>query len=413
MNVPKKELRVLKVIHGYPPYYMAGSEIYTANLCNELSKKINVLIFTRIEDEYKKPYEINESFENGIKIIRVNKPGRDYTFRSKYIDEEMAKIFEKILLNNKTDIVHIGHLSHLTTLIVKIIKKYNIPIIFTLHDYWMMCIRGQLIKDDLTLCSGPNKENCAKCNMKYFNSKQQAKEEIEDYLKVFQGLTNKIDLFIAPSKFLREIYVKYGIPGDKIIYMDYGFDKTLFDNIKKESSKKMQFGFVGRIIPVKGIATLIEAFNQIDHNKALLNIYGNYSNSYQYLKKQCKNSAIIFHGGFNYQDIANVFSNIEVLIAPSIWFENSPLVIHEAFIANIPVITSRLGGMAELVKHKRNGLLFEPGNADDLREKIERFIKDPNLIKKLTQKPTKVRSIQQDAQDIINLYNNLLNNQEG
>lgn len=82
----------------------------------------------------------------------------------------MAKIFKKYLKKLQPDVVHINHLSHLTTLIVDIIKKLEIPIIFTLHDFWMMCVRGQLIRDDYSLCTGPNIEKCLECNMKYFTS---------------------------------------------------------------------------------------------------------------------------------------------------------------------------------------------------------------------------------------------------
>ena len=105
-------LKVLKVIHGYPPHYMAGSEVYTANFCNEISKKVDLSIFTRIEDEFTKPYNCSESRENGIRIIRVNKPSRDYTFRSKYQDIRMIKIFQHYLDEIGPDVVHIGHLSH-------------------------------------------------------------------------------------------------------------------------------------------------------------------------------------------------------------------------------------------------------------------------------------------------------------
>ena len=94
----KSKLKVMKIIHGYPPYYMAGSEVYTYNLCNELSKHIKISIFSRIEDEFRNVYELDESTENGIEILRVNKPFKDYTFRSKYIDNRLAEIFENYLL---------------------------------------------------------------------------------------------------------------------------------------------------------------------------------------------------------------------------------------------------------------------------------------------------------------------------
>lgn len=406
------KIKVLHIIHGYPPYYMAGSEVYTQNLCKELSKSLDITVFSRIENEYLKPYEIIETPDNSIKIIRVNKPGRDYTFRSKYIDEKLAKIFEKYLEKIKPDVVHIGHLSHLTTLIVRIVKKHGIPIIFTLHDYWMICVRGQLICDDSSLCSGPDLQKCAKCNRKYFTSQIEARSEIERWLKEFSEVNDQIDLFIAPSKFLREKYIEYGIPEHKIVYMDYGFNTELFKNFKKKPSEKIRFGFLGRIIPVKGIALLIDAFNEIDHSKAELNIFGNLPSPYLYLKERCINSGIHFKDGFDNRDIAKVFSEIDVLIVPSMWYENSPLVIHEAFLAKVLIITSNLGGMAELVQDGKNGLLFEPGNVQDLIRKINRFIEEPDLITKLTQKPTPVRTIQQDANEIVNLYYKLLNKKE-
>ncbi|KKL79454.1 hypothetical protein LCGC14_2014650, partial [marine sediment metagenome] len=206
-------------------------------------------------------------------------------------------------------------------------------------------------------------------------------------------------------------YIEYGIPEDKIIYLDYGFNKELFNGIKRNPSLKIRFGFLGRIVPVKGISLLIEAFNEIDHSKAELNIYGKLPSSYLFLKEQCLNSAISFKGCYNYNEISNILSNIDVLVTPSIWFENSPLVIHEAFLAKIPVITSNLGGMAELVIHKKNGLLFEPRNVEDLKKKMECFINNPKLIEKYSQE-TYVRSIQEDVQEIMKLYFKLVKRKE-
>lgn len=409
-NVEKK-LKILIIIHGFPPYYMAGSEVYTFNKCVELSKKHEVTVFTRIENEFEKSYTATESFENGMKVIRVNKPSRDYTFRSKYQDFKMAEIFREYFEKFKPDIVHIGHLSHLTTLVIDIIKKNNVPILFTLHDFWMMCVRGTLVKNNNSLCTGPTVENCIKCNMKYFSSELLANHEIQRWIQKFKEINEKVDSFIAPSKFLKKIYIDYGIPQEKIIHMDYGFNKTLINSVEKTSSQKIRFGFLGRIILVKGISNLIDAFNEVNHIKAELNIYGKLPSSLIYLEKRCSNTAIHFKGGYDYKNISKILSDIDVLVAPSIWYENSPLVIHEAFYAKIPVITSNLGGMSELVKHKKNGLLVEPGNTKDLIEKMNIFIDNPALIEKFSQE-TYVRSIQEDVQGIEKIYYKLLRKTE-
>ena len=407
----RKKLKILVIIHGFPPYYMAGSEVYTFNKCIELSKEHEVIVFTRIENEFQKPYNVVESIRYGIKIISVNKPGRDYTFRSKYEDFRMVEIFQESLRKIQPDIVHIDHLSHLSVSIVDIVKENHIPIIFTLHDFWMICIRGQLIRDDYTLCTGPTLERCKICNMKHFTSEIQVNHEIKRWIKTLSRVNHKVDLFIAPSRFLMKTYINNGIRADKIIYIDYGFEKSLLHNLKKNNFNKIRFGFLGRIIPVKGISLLIDAFNKIDHSKAELNVYGKLPGSYRFLKETCLNSAINFKGSYNYNKIRKVLCDIDVLVTPSIWYENSPLVIHEAFLARIPVITSNLGGMAELVNNEKNGLLFELGSIEDLRDKMELFINNPKLIKDYSQE-TYVRSIQEDVKDIMKLYLKLLKRKE-
>lgn len=323
----------------------------------------------------------------------------------------MAKIFRDKFMRIKPDIVHIHHLSHLTILIVDIIKDFKIPIVFTLHDYWMMCIRGQLIKEDYTLCNGPNVSNCANCNQKYFLTEGEAKKENEYCNNLLCNMNKKVDLFIAPSQFLRNIYIRYGIPEEKIIYMDYGFNKKHFIGFQKIPSKKIRFGFIGRVIPIKGISLLIDAFNKVNHNNAELNIYGSKPRSSIFLKNRFPNSVINFKGSFNNKNIAKVLSNVDVLVVPSIWYENSPLVIHEAFLAHIPVITSNLGGMAELVSHEKNGLLFNLGSLEDLARCLNLFVKYPKLIKLYSQN-TYVRSIEENVSSIEKLYYKLLKNLE-
>ena len=218
----EKKLKVLVIIHGFPPFYIAGSEIYTFNKCKELSKKHDITVFTRIEDEFKKPYTVQDSVEHGFRVIRVNKPGRDYTFRSKYQDDKIARIFQKTLEEIVPDIVHINHLSHLTTQIIDIIREKEIPIIFTLHDYWMICIKGQLINNVNELCPGPSVKECANCNRKYFISFENALSEIQSWIDRMKDTNEKVDLFIAPSLFLKDLYVKNGFQKEKIVYMDYG-----------------------------------------------------------------------------------------------------------------------------------------------------------------------------------------------
>ena len=115
-------------------------------------------------------------------------------------------------------------------------------------------------------------------------------------------------------------------------------------------------------------------------------------------------------GGFEHKDISSVFSEIDVLVVPSIWNENCPLTILEAFFAKTPVIASRIGGIPELVKDKENGLLFECGNFDDLYDKMETFINNPDLTARFKGSINPFKSIAENGWEIEELYRDLLNN---
>ncbi|MBA7641508.1 putative teichuronic acid biosynthesis glycosyltransferase TuaC [subsurface metagenome] len=172
---------------------------------------------------------------------------------------------------------------------------------------------------------------------------------------------------------------------------------------------KIRFGFIGPFIEQKGLHILIRAFNKVKVDNVVLKIFGDkpalsrdsYSTK---IRSMVRNKNIKFMGRFNNEDIAKILSTIDVLIVPSIWYENSPLVIHEAFMARVPVITANIGGMAELVQNNMNGLLFKVGDAEDLFEKIDRFIKEPRLIEELGKNIPAIKTIEEDANELEGLY---------
>ena len=149
----------------------------------------------------------------------------------------------------------------------------------------------------------------------------------------------------------------------------------------------MIFGFIGTILPAKGLHILIEAFNKLNHrDKSYLRIYGKLYpyNGFEYYPGYIKkiglnNQNIYFMGNFDNRQIGEIFSEVDILVVPSIWLENAPLTIQEAFCAKVPVIASRIGGIPELVTDSLNGLLFNPGDANDLAEKMKFVINNPDV----------------------------------
>lgn len=390
-------MHILKINHGYPPNYNAGSEVYSQSICSELSKHHRVSVFTREENPYTPDYAIRlEKASENLDLYYVNNPNGKDGYRHKQLDKKFAKTLDDI----RPDIAHVGHLNHLSTGIVDELNKQNIPIVFTLHDFWLMCPRGQFLTRSIgeeinnKLCTGQEDKKCAlNCYKVYFSGKE-AEEQTElqtwsnwihNRMLETKAIVGKVNLFIAPSKYLRERFIEeFGMPENKIIYLDYGFPTEYLTPTEKTTEKKeFTFGYIGTHIPAKGVNLLIEAFGKIEQ-KAILKIFGRHNgqstNALKHLAGKSFNR-IEFEGEYINHNLANdVFSKVDCIVVPSIWAENSPLVIHEAQSCKIPVITADYGGMKEYVQHQVNGLLFEHRNVDSLKDQMEFAIKNQKLV---------------------------------
>lgn len=402
-------MKILQVIHGYPPFYMAGSEVYTHNLVKKLSKKAEVAVFSRVEDPFEPPYSINDEKMDGVQIYRVNKPQRDYSLEDKYLDKRMDKAFSDVLSRVDPDIVHFGHLSHLSTNLPGIAKdEFSVPVVFTLHDYWLGCYRGQLINHVGMICPGPSVDACLQCAQSTFKNHVTA-EDIKRMLDHFKVVRNKVDLFLSPSEAVTRFIRGLGVPESKIVFSRYGFDRSAITYHRKTYSKdsKLTFGYTGRIIPVKGIALLLESFRSFEGRGHRLLVFGDDSSVRPYLERRASSDTHLM-GSYDNQSIDSILDRIDVLVVPSIWLENSPLVIQEAFLKGVPVITSDLGGMAELVMDGVNGLLFSPGNMGSLSDTIGRVMDDPTLLNRLVIDPNAVRDGVEEAESMVGLYKKVL-----
>jgi len=136
-------MKIMKVIHGYPPAYNAGSEVYSQTLCHELAASHEVHVFTREENPFLPDYSFRQEQDISKPSVTkhiINLPLLRQRYR--YRHEQVDGMFDGLLQAIKPDIIHVGHLNHLSTSLVEIAKNYSIPIVFTLHDYWLICPRG-------------------------------------------------------------------------------------------------------------------------------------------------------------------------------------------------------------------------------------------------------------------------------
>ena len=240
--------------------------------------------------------------------------------------------------------------------------------------------------------------------------REKAGERLERILEACTG----VDLFLAPSPFLARRMVDFGLPADRVEVSDYGMRTDALSGIAKRPSEVLRLGYVGTLVAHKGVHVLIEAFGRLRQSRpeapVELLIYGNetWFEAYVARLKAVACDGVRFLGEFDNNRAPDTYAGIDVLVVPSVWWENAPITIHEAILSGTPVIASNFGGMADFVKHGRNGLLFEVGSSSDLAHQMQRLVDEPGLLETLRQPAVEMKTIEDDSVEMERRYERLI-----
>ena len=435
-------MRIVKVIHGYPMRYNAGSEVYSQTLCHGLvARGHEVHVFTREEDSFAEDFALRREHDRDdprVQLHLVNVARSRDRYRHDGVDRRFAALLDQV----QPHVVHIGHLNHLSTSLVGEASRRGIPILYTLHDFWVMCPRGQLMqmspadpRDLWAVCDGQEDRKCAeRCYSRYFSGADDEQDEDLAYwtgwvrrrMQHIREIVDQVDLFHAPARSLLARYRDdFGLAEAKLRYLDYGFDRARLTGRARVPGEPFTFGYIGTHIPAKGIHHLIDAFGRL-RGDARLRIWGRPrgqdSDALRALGAALPGDAgarIEWTREYRNQEIVrDVFNHVDAIVVPSIWYENSPLVIHEAQQARVPVITADVGGMAEYVHHEANGLRFRHRDPAALAAAMQRVVEDPGLARRLGERgypfseTGDIPSVDEHVADIEALYDELLHRRD-
>ena len=399
-------MKVVQVIHGYPMRYNAGSEVYTQGLAQALAERHEVHVLTRQENAFLPEYTIQreaDPSDSRITLHVINMARARDGYRHPAVDRAFAALLDQV----RPDIVHIGHLNHLSTSLVFPAQDRRIPVVFTLHDYWLMCPRGQFIQmypkdpsDTWAVCDGQEDRKCAvRCYARYFGGGEGTYQSDAAYwtqwvarrMAHVRAVCDAVDVFIAPAIYLLERFRDdFGLPERKLVYLDYGFHHDRLIGRQRTKGEPFTFGYIGTHIPAKGVDQLLKAFGRLTGD-ARLRVWGRdrgvETDGLRALAGELPGAAgsrVEWMGEYgNPEIVSQVFNRCDAIVAPSIWAENSPLVIHEALQAGVPVVTADYGGMAEYVRHEENGLLFRHRDPESLSRQMQRLADNPSLARRL------------------------------
>lgn len=328
--------------------------------------------------------------KNGINVVTYEKHNDEITSTADKTKAVFTNIWskktyreiKKLLRKEKPDIAHFHNIFYLISpSAYYACREAGVPVVQTLHNFRFFCINGLLMRDGKVCeeCVGKSswkgvKYGCYR-NSQIYSFPIALANQMH---RSFRTWEKKVDAFIALTEFGKKKYVDCGLPEEKIFFKP----NFLPDPPAPNYSHKGYAIFLGRISAEKGLSVLINAFqylsvltsnsSPITHHLFYLKIVGDgpLKKSLQQVVKAGNIEEIEFTGRKNFNDAIEMLRNAQFMIMPSLWYETFGMTAIEAFACGKPVIASRLGAMAELVEDGKTGLLFEPGNPEDLANKI-------------------------------------------
>lgn len=303
------------------------------------------------------------------------------TFYNREADRRISALAREF----KPDLVHINNIHHhLSVSIIFALKRLGIPVVWTLHDYTIMCPNTSFL-NDITVSS------CERCKTRKFywallsrckkkSLPASAVAMIEGYFNHISGAYRRVDMYISPSRFLRSKMIEYGLPSKKIRAVEYFI-------IPEQFSPRDDVGnyalYLGRLTREKGVKTLIRAFGTLKGTRLLIAGDGPERADIEGYVAENNVRNIEFLGFLSGCRLTDILSRALFVVVPSEWYENFPYSILESFAYARPVLGARMGGIPELVEDGKTGFLFDAGDSDGLSGKMRQMFENPDICREM------------------------------
>ncbi len=422
-------MRVVQVINGYLPHETTGTQIHVRDLCRGLRDRGHeVEVFTRLAGNEHGEFEISRSEWEGVRVTRITNNFADLaSFELLYTHPTIDARFNDFLDEAQPDLVHVHHLTCLSTSMIEVARRRGLPVVMTFHDYWMVCLRGQRIRpDDLGICETLDRARCLSCLnqlwphllpldgprslLERLLGRPPSMEKLTAWEAHVRRMVDSCQALTAPGRFHRERFIEWGADRNRLFLAPIGFPRHELGGAPHGKRAIRNIGFIGSVIPTKGVHVLCEAFNRLDRRDLVLHVHGeapNFHGDTGYLDRLRllvrPDLDVRFHGRYDHRDLSALLASLDVLVVPSLWWENFPLTVREGALAGLPVVASRLGGLGEAIDEGL-ALGFRAGDPEDLARVLSRLLSDSELRDGMSRKASLVFDLGRSVARLEEIY---------
>jgi glycosyltransferase involved in cell wall biosynthesis len=443
-------MRIVFVVHTFFPNWQAGTEVYARSLARKAIASGHDARIVCYEPpspdwEFFAGLKTWDTTVDGIPVHRISffKTHRVFHFKD-YFHPGVFEHLTHYLAAIQPDVVHIVHAMHLSTAAIWAAKMLGLPVVATATDFWYACPTYQFVKHDESLCRRPDPISCLACLssaqpgtrldslarriwlsrvicpgllfLAQLRLLPSAASDLVIWLWARPGWMRKtlaqVDVLLAPTPNTAQLLSENGLTAITVRTCGFGLEKHSSTVQPRKADSILRLGYIGTFRQSKGVHVLLEAVRQLPAERIRLDLYGKIGQFPEYdrrlfeLAKGLPN--VEFRGTFPNEKLPEVFAGFDALVMPALWYENSPLVLLSSFAQKVPVVASRVGSLADLVVHRKNGLLFEMGDPSSLVAQIRRLLDDPALISQLRSGIPEVKTVDENAAELFDLYEEVL-----
>jgi glycosyltransferase involved in cell wall biosynthesis len=440
-------LRVLLAVHHFPPQRIGGAELIALRIARWLQAHghfVRVVCIGSLRAGTQDDLSWQDDEYQGVAVRRYDLSLSQRTARLHFENALLEQNLRALVETFSADVVHVisGYL--MGTAPLNVAFTHRIPSVVTLTDFWFLCPTLQLLRGDGTLCWGPEPVECVRC---IADERRPFRLLDENVPRVAQGFwrtaaahprlgtrfdvpntlstlrerqricietLNRANALAPLTHWVVEMHRRNGLSDALPVHKLDFFDLDDFEPAAPlpRARAEIRFGYLGQIAPIKGVDVLLRAFQKLNatyrgDKRFSLTVHGNLNATERYaqqLKRLAHAPNVFLRGAYAHQDTLRLLNEMDVVVVPSIWHENVPRVIFEAFAAKRPVLGSRIGGITEVVTDEYDGLLFERGDVNDLLRVMRRVLDEPNLLPRLAEHTQPPRAFQEDMEELVQLY---------
>ena len=401
-------MKIAFLLHDYLPEHVGGTEVHVHGMAKAMQARGHeVLVLCSERDLTREAGALLEREHEGVRVLEVMHPREWGSRRESWEEPRALAVFEELMASERPEVLHVHHTLFWGVACLQAARRHGARVFFTAHDYHALCARNILWDEEHGACLPEAATSCAFCLDPWPAAPGEGADNRARFEYFREGL-RAAECVLTPSATLADALERSGmVEASRLHPFELGLAGEMRPVRRPASGRGLRIGYLGGLFAAKGAHVLIEAARRLEGRDYELHLHGPLEWFPDYvagLRHRAGRMPVNFHGRYAPHEVEQVLASLDLLVVPSLWPENRPLVLLEAWRSGLAVVASDLGGLAECVRPGRGGLLFPPGDVEALAATLSDLIASPERVEAIARGRPSVKPLNQAAGELERVF---------